>query len=531
VRDVARTSSWRAAWRTERRSALIAIAVAGAIVLPYMIAAFRACGTFLYPVLLGTGNPVAPLRPTGGTLYDEGAFFINILFNTDPIRVWWLFAPLMLMVKDTRARRPYPVLAIASAIGFIALIHSFMLSDNWNLWRYAFAYLTPLAVVFLVEVCAKLPLVERADVPPVRASPAVTVLALLAVFIQFAAARTFQSTRLATSFQNMHAAAELGSQKYDPRVEAIPDLQKAIPAGVAVAAMIDDPWLLDYARNRIANLDLVGFAGPSPGLPSFTDGEHWRAYFAAQGIRYVICSEPEQSTWIYRRGAWVWRMFSDDELYRFIAAHIVDTIDAFGELQRSSKVLFHRAGMIALDLGEHVAAEAPRGAPELERMDRFTRHLAETELHNKMWELASRSDVVFRPDGLGPSNVMPVPGLEPEYQGFVGALIGTLENTPKRWLSDRTLVRVHGDGEPRTLHVKLWLKRSRLQTAATASIYVSGTRVATAQPDAGGYLTVDTPASCQGWCDVYVTLSTISDWWIVADALKAAALLEFEWRR
>lgn len=531
VRDVARTSSWRAAWRSERRIALVAVAVAGAIVLPYMIAAFRACGTFLYPILLGSGNPVAPLRPTGGTLYDEGAFFINILFNTDPIRVWWLFAPLMLVVKDTRARRPYPVLAIAAAIGFVALVHSFMLSDNWNLWRYAFAYLTPLAVIFLVEVCAKLPMIERKDPPPVRASPAVTVLALLAVFVQFAAARTFQSTRLVTSLQNMHAADELGSQKYDPRADAIPDLQRAIPAGAALVVMIDDPWRLDFARNPISNLDLVGFAAPAPGLPSFTDAEHWRAYFAAQGIRYALFSEAEQSTWMYRRGGWVWRMFSDDELYRFIAAHIVDATDAFAQLARTSKVLAHRDGMIAIDLGERIAPEAPRGPPELERMDRFTRQISERGLGNKMWQLASRSDVVFRPDGLGPSNVMPVPGIAPEYEGVVGALIGTLENAPKRWLSDRTLVRVHGDGEPRTLHVKLWLKRSRLQTAATASVYISGARVATAQPDTDGYLTIDVPASCRGWCDIYLTLSTISDWWIVADSLRAAALLELEWRR
>src|SRR5256886_7684645 len=96
------------------------------------------------------------------------------------------------------------------------------------------------------------------------------------------------------------------------------------PEGARVAALVDDPWLLDFSRNSIALLDFPGAAAPAPGLPSFTDAEHWRAYFVAEGIRYVAFSDPAVSTYMYRRSNWVWRLYVDDELHSFLSAHLVD---------------------------------------------------------------------------------------------------------------------------------------------------------------------------------------------------------------
>lgn len=530
VRSIAKQSSWREAIRAERKTIGVAVGITALVLLPYMIEAWRACGTFLYPIIPGTANPATPLRPTAGTFIDELIFFANVAFNSEPIRTWWLLVPLMLIAKDVRARRPWPALLIASAMGFVLLVHSFMLSDTYNLWRYSFGYLTPLAIVLAIEAGAQKPFTERDGEAPLRMSKVSTFLVWFAILVQLVLAKDWPAKRFAWDVDNIRTAMVLGTAKYDPRFDEHRALQASIPAGAKVALMIDDPYLLDFARNPIVCLDLPGFAAPPPGLPSFTTPDHWRAYFRAHGIRYIAFAETGFSTWLYRREGWVWRMFSDDELFRYIGAHMVDTIDTFEELARTSKVLYHHAGLYAIDLGDGPATEPDRGAPEIDRMYRYIREFSVSQLHSNAWQLASRNDVVFKPDNTGPSDIVPMPNLTdaPDRHSLFGLIFGNDDPTPFRWMGDRSLVRVRGDGEHH-LHLKAWIKQNRLYSKPIMSVTIDGKPLGRAYPDADGNVLLDVPARCNGWCSVYITLSTMSEWWLTADNLRAAKLLEFGW--
>jgi hypothetical protein len=527
MRARARESSWRSAWLAERTTLLLAAAAVIAVLAPYMIAAWSAVGSLLYPVIQGYANPAAPLVPTGGTPLDELQFFVSVLLNPEPIRIWWLLLPVMLLAKDPHDRRPWPAFLVACGAGFVLLVHSFQLSDNYNLWRYAFGYLSPLATVFAIETAAALPLKDSGAAPRLTLPGIGALLAWVAILAHFAVAHP--EVRFAATIDHIKAGLVQGSRKADPFPDAYRELQAAVPAGASMAVMLDDPYHLDYDRNPIFTLDLPGFVAPPPGLPSFTTPEHWRAYFRARGIRYLAFVSGDHSGWLYRRTGWLWRIYADDELFRFIAAHMVDTIDAFEALAKTSRVLFHGDGLYTLDLGERVPDEPPRGEPELARMDRFARSLSERELHNNAWQLAARRDVVFQRDGAGPSLIVPMPAVDPEGgPAFWQNLIGSLDEPPHRWLIDRTHVRVRGQGQHR-LRMKLWLKSRRLYTTPTMVLLVDGVERGRAQPDATGHLAFDTPVACEGWCDVYLIMSTMSEWWLSADALRAAKLLEFEW--
>lgn len=508
--------------RRDRRAVGTALGTAGAIVLPYMVAAWRDCGSFLYPLLLGNGNPIAPLRPTSGTLLDELRFFLTVILNAAPIRVWWLLAPLMLLVRDARARRPWPAYLAACAIGLTVLTHSFMLSDAFNLWRYAWAYMTPLAMLFLVEVGGQL----VGEATALRATPAIAAIALLAMATQLTHSH---GERFVAMTGELDYALAAGSGFPDPRTKAIADMQHAIPTGARAAVMIDDPWLLDFARNDLAVLDLPGFVAPRPGLPSFTDAEHWRSYFVGRGIRYVAFADGAYSQWLYRRDGWLWRLYSDDELFRFIAAHAVDAIDALADLARTSPVLYHANGLWVIDLGERAAPEVDRGPPELARMDAFVRRLAEREFHDNRWALASRSDVVFAPSGDGPSNVVTPPGQGNELVRLLERVVDpVLMEPPRRWLGSRTLIRVRGHGAHR-LQLTAWIDELHLATHATMSVYVDGIPVATLSTDERGIVHLDAPVQCEGWCDVHLVMSTVSEWWAKAADLRIAELRDLQW--
>jgi hypothetical protein len=531
LRARAREASWRGALRAERGTIAVAAGAGLAVLAPYMIAAWISVGTFLYPVVLGYANPAQPLVPTAGTWLDELRFFVVVIFSPEPIRIWWLIAPAMLLAKDPLDRRPWPALLLACAAGFVVLVHSFTLSDSYTLWRYAFAYMAALVVVFAVEAGGSLPVAGAAARPRLRMPAIAAFVTWLAVLVQLVEAHDTPMRRFSFGVDNLKAALFSGTRKTDAYPDDYPEMQALVPDGASIAVLLDEPFRLDYARHRIFNLDLPGTVAPPPGLPSFTTPAHWRAYLRGQGIRYLAYVSGEQSGWLYRRSASVWRIYYDDELFRFIAAHIVDALDTFDELAKTSRVLFRRDGMTLLDLGEAVPEEPPRGEPELVRMDRYARHLSEDELGTQVWQLASRRDVVFQIDSYGPATIHPFPGVEPESDPTLWqVLAGVTKQEPHRWIHDRTHVRVRGSGQHR-VHLKVWVSARRLRTIPTLVLYADGTEIARGLPDRESNIVLDAPVACEGWCDLYLVMSTSSEWWEPAEGLRGMKLLEFDWAR
>jgi hypothetical protein len=539
--------SWRPTWRAERATFLGAIAVAALVILPYAVATFRSSGSFLYPVLLGNMNPLAPTRPTGYTFTDELAAIASNLMAAEPIRIWWILAPLMLLAKETRPGTPWRWFLLSSAIGLGFLLHGFLISDATSLWRYAFGFMTPLAFIFLIELGDRLPLGARGEqesegAPPRLRLPAFAIfLVWLAVLAELIASRTLLADRSGQLLTNARAAHSLGAERHRGLTATYQRLQAALPAGASVAILLDDPYWLDYQRNRFANLDLPGFTAPAP-LPSFTTPEAWRGYFLEHGYRYLAFVDPRQSTYLFRRSDWMRRLFQDTELWRFMAIRMLDTGDAFLALAGSSKVLFHEQGMYALDLGARadgtaVAAIASAGAtaaplaPEDVRADQFVRRLSEGELGGRAWQLLSRRDVLFLPDGHGPLNVrvaLPRRSTLAVDSVFTNLLGRPPKEPAHRWLSDRNHYRVRGVSQQR-LRLELWVDLARLGSTPRLSLIVDGEVAAEANPDDAGDVVFDVPTRCRGWCDVFLVSSTISEFWIAPDELQVLRLTAFEW--
>jgi hypothetical protein len=533
VRARARETSWRRAWAELRPTVLLVASVGAAVLVPYMIAAWRSSETFLYPVIPGTGNVAAPLRPIAGTVVDELEFFATVAIDTDPIQVWWVLIPFMVMARDPRSGRPWPAFLLACGLGFALLTHSFLLSDAANLWRYGFGYMTALALVFVIEAAADLstfaggsgaaPDVERE--PRLRVSRVGAVVVWLAVLVQIVEGRAVPVRRIKAATGDVKAALAQGSRHSESRPALYRRMQETIPAGGAVAILVDDAHLVDYDRNRVFNLDMPGFAAPAPGLPSFTDPEQWRSYFIRHGIRYLAFTDGIRSTYLYRRRWWFGRLFEDGGLWPYVAAHMIDASDTFGALARSSRVLFDDAGLHAIDLGTVAVATTPSAEPELARMARFVRRLSEAEVGAGVWQLASRHDVVF--DEVAPVRFeLPIDIPTPLARLF--ALEPDVVDPPRRWLLDRTRIRVHGERRQR-LRIRLFVDVDRMRAIPTVSVTLDGTTIAEAAPDDRWYVDVDTTTECTGWCDLYINLSTISETWHSAENYRVVALLGFEW--
>ena len=56
-----------------------------------------------------------------------------------------------------------------------------------------------------------------------------------------------------------------------------------------------------------------------------------------------------------------------------------------------------------------------------------------------------------------------------------------------------------------------------------------GKTLVEATPDADDLITLDVPAQCTGWCDLYIVFNSTFEWWLGAEDNSVAKLLEFDW--
>lgn len=147
-----------------------------------------------------------------------------------------------------------------------------------------------------------------------------------------------------------------------PELGMYAQLQSAVPAGETMLVMLDEPYHLDFARNRVLNFDMPGYSSPKPGMPYFQGPEAVADYLRGQRIRYLAFVRPDASHALYKREVWFRRMLNEEEYWRAASPYFIDFFDTLAALSRSRARLHDRDGMIVLDLETRAApaeAEAP----------------------------------------------------------------------------------------------------------------------------------------------------------------------------
>ena len=370
-----RVDGWRLAWRKERRLWLIVVGVGALCLAPWAIASWRSSSTLLYPLMRGTFSASLVLQPHAPPPGYELHVFAAVLAHPRPIFVLVALGPLLLITRDRRRGRPLTALAAANVIALALLIHAFTLADAGSLWRYGFGYVTCLALVVVVEIgAASAVRLGRGG----RTLLGAVVVAQLAISLLDVVPRTHHSLEMIAYAAHHPTITDAYGRQTDATYAA---LQGAIPPGTTLAVLIDDVFRLDFARNRIAVLDLPGLAGPGSGLPSFRGPLAMRTYLRAHGIRYVAFERRAPAWSLYRRRYWMncvvttaaqwtfqddWRPCAEQptELANILGAYIVDAVDTFTSLATTQPVLVDRAGLVVVDLGAPTPADVDAGPPD-----------------------------------------------------------------------------------------------------------------------------------------------------------------------
>jgi hypothetical protein len=331
----------------------------GAVVLcliPWWIVAYRSSGTFLFPLIVGNGR--ADFGVLGRiSLREELQFFVfNALWNR-PVRTIWLFVLAALFLDEKPRDRAVLGFLIGTGVGVVLLIHGLnALDDVKSISRYymGFEYACVLAITLVA--LARL----EGDERPIRARSFISAgLVLLGVALHLWDTKdelASHQARAVNAITTQITAPFPGAP--EPQDELYQRLQASIPAGEPFLEILDEPFRLDFNRNRILLCDQPAGAGPAPGWPIHQGAERYEAYFRSHGIRYLAYTLGKDSP-EYSRSKWRDLLKakprkrtgrSRGTLLREMAVFYLDVFDALDELAKRKKHLFRQGSIHVLDL-------------------------------------------------------------------------------------------------------------------------------------------------------------------------------------
>jgi hypothetical protein len=337
-------------WHVRRRAALTAAALTAACLAPWAALAIRSNNTFLFPFVPGNYDPSYAALTAPATWAARVAVYLSAAFHDEPIRSM----PLLLIAAPAVARachrRSLLGLWAGTIVGFAVLALSLPDADNFTLSRYGFAPIVAFALVTGLAAAEHLPH------PGWRPDFAVLGLVLVAFAVQIKGTHTVAAKKLTAAYERAR-----GDDPNRPPLpagrEEVRRMQQAVPAGERMLVMIERPYLLDYARNRITHIDLPGAASPPPRMPLAGGGDKVAAYLLSQEIRYFAFVRPERAqSEIYSRTHWTRLLTGRARIWRITAPLFLSTFDAVAQLASTRRRLHDDGHLVVVDLAQGAQA-------------------------------------------------------------------------------------------------------------------------------------------------------------------------------
>jgi hypothetical protein len=328
-------------------------AVSAVAILPWAIALLRSNGTPLFPGIAGY------------YLTDSGFTHLNLDFARlmtfwDALRYWepigtihlFFLAALIRTRFDTPAFRASTIALLVGGLVMLALLPQSAYRDRCR-------YICPLELAFVLTVALRslAAFTPRFDASSLTAGIFVVIGIIGEIYWRHEdTAKTyddaFKEAHLITAGPLPEESEALLKTEADAQHvrEVYSDIQGSIPAGAPVLAMLEEPYRLDFGRNRVAILDLPGLVGPRGGVPLYQGPDKVAEYFLGLGIRYLALVNPRQTRDLYSIGGWEEHAKTTGMPQNALAPRVLDVFDNFEKLRGSKQKLYEQGNVVVLDL-------------------------------------------------------------------------------------------------------------------------------------------------------------------------------------
>lgn len=265
------------------------------LLVPLMIVSWESSRTPMFPFFTGNAVPEFIYWNTKKGFLEDAVVAINFMLMPEMIVMSLGFLLVFLLKGKTRT------LAISIAIAsilivFLGAVKTSGTASFWVMDLYRYSYpIYAFAFFFIITMC-----LEIKDEDHSFTGPAMGGL-LIAIF---------WAAHLEAASKELQAAISSIPQQFNgfkfPTSSLEPfyrQLQNMAPPGEKIFAVVDAPYLLDYSRNEISNVDVVAYASPSPGMPFHQGSEALRNYLLSLGYNYILAVDFNKAVFLYNRNA------------------------------------------------------------------------------------------------------------------------------------------------------------------------------------------------------------------------------------
>lgn len=298
------------------------------LIIPWMTMSWITCKTPFYPIFNGNTNPnFCSFGSQEGFLMD---FFTALSTLVRPEMVVFLIPLLSPFFVRTNA-----FIVLTSGCTFITfsyLVFKCGVAMQLDVMRVSLAIPIAVTLFLAIYLCNCLCEETYTDQELIEKSKAkqFLVLNIFCMFlVYFQPAFNLTSNSIASIYSQITSPSSFLPPEYKKEYR---DLQGLTPPGTTILAAVDAPYLLNYKRNRIYNIDCIGGASPPPGIPFFQGPEKLKKYLKNLGVKYILSVDSDKAIGYLTRKNWTENKRTEWYWSEYWAPPALDFIDNINSL-------------------------------------------------------------------------------------------------------------------------------------------------------------------------------------------------------
>jgi hypothetical protein len=330
-------------WKTWAAMVASVGALSLLLLLPWMLLLQKAIGTPFMPPFYGSVNPIMlEIHSVKGDFVTKVIGAISALIIAELM----VFMPIALFFLVRKNSPPALSILLSTLITVVIFAYSWSIIPPNYFYRYTFPFFVALWVSIFVNYTRHLGESSDSEKGFLRC-PAFIWLSVLLLL------GTFQISPMVNGLRSFVSSIPEQIANKSPLLPAenyrlLKNLQDQIPPGESILVMVDAPYMLDFKRNKIFNVEAVGQCSPWGGLPFFKGPDALKEYLTKNQVKYVIYVKPESAFMYYRKDYWANNPWVKQG-FEFIAEYgkyVIDLSDNLAALSENS--------MESKNFGSHV---------------------------------------------------------------------------------------------------------------------------------------------------------------------------------
>jgi len=299
------------------------------MITPWSTVLYFSNGTIHFPPFSGNFNPeFASIGSKKGLIYD--------LFNS----LAFLFTPEVLVIISCYLsaillydRNIAYSLSLAAVLSSLIVAFKFGVTNYFELYRYTFPILIAGGTFLMAKAIQSLEELKKT-------SGSNLFLIVIPCLLLFCTNSSSGSQEWMLRIQSISNQLSFDSPMIDKNFKlAYEFLQNKVPAGEPILAAVDAPYLLDYSRNEIFNIDAIGGASPWGGLPYFKGADSLKKYLIKNQVNYILAVEFDKGLLMYTRKHWTDPIRQEWYFKEIYSKYSLDFMDSVDELAKTNQVV------------------------------------------------------------------------------------------------------------------------------------------------------------------------------------------------